>query len=199
MLSPKIQKLVDILSRYPGLGPRQATRIVFFMIREGKNEIEELVQAAKDLEDVKICPNCFFPFFGSENLCPICRDENRDKKTIAIVEKETDLVSLEESGVFKGTYFVLGELSKKGVLEPLQRLALNSLKQRIKKELGGKVKEIILCFSPSTYGNFTSSLIKEELKDYAEKITHLSQGLPTGGEIEFADKNTLKGAFENRR
>lgn len=198
-LPKEIKKLIETFSNYPGLGPRQATRIVFFIIQQGKNEIEKLNSDFKDLRNVKICPYCFFPFFSQENLCSICSDEKRDKQIIAIIEKETDLVSIEKSKIFNGCYFILGELSKKEILEPSQKLRLKSLKERIKKESGEKIKEIILCFPASTYGDFNVALVKEEIKNFVEKITHLSRGLPTGGEIEFADKETLKGAMENRK
>ena len=105
---------------------------------------------------------------------------------------------MEKTGKFNGQYLILGGLAKNGELDPKQRLRLKSLAERIKKEPGGKVKEIIIALNPTTFGDFTASLIEQELKPLAQKISHLAKGVPTGGEIEFADEETLKSALEKR-
>ncbi len=197
MLPEPIRKFIDAFSRLPSIGPRLATRLAFFLSGLDKNNLKELEDAFVGLKKIGRCPNCFFIKSGG-HLCGICADPRRDKNVIAIVEKETDLISLEKARVFRGNYLVLGELAESGTLTPVEKLRLGHLRERIKKELGGKVKEIVICLSPNTLGDFTAELIKNEFAGLTEKITRLGRGIPTGGEIEFADEETLKSALERR-
>ena len=115
-----------------------------------------------------------------------------------IVEKETDLISLENTGKFIGRYLILGPIPKTGMLEDWQKLRLQNLKTFIEKELKGRADEIVLAFNPSGIGDLHTSLIAKDLASYAKKISRLGQGLPRGGEIEFADDETLGSALERR-
>ncbi len=195
MFPDPIKNFIEIFSKLPSIGPRLATRLAFYLANSGKNEIENLEKSVGNLKKLKTCERCFFIY--TEN-CPVCSDKNRNKDIIAIVEKENDLISLEKTGKFSGQYLILGGLAKNGELDPKQKLRLKSLTERIKKEFGGQVKEIIIALSPTTFGDFTGSLIEKELKPLAYKISHLAKGVPTGGEIEFADEETLKSALEKR-
>ncbi len=198
MLPEPIKTFIQIFSTLPGIGIRQATRLAFKLINSGRNRIEETAKAISDLKYLKICSECFFvhqnPPAGG-NLCDICRNPNRHKTIIAIIEKETDLISLERTKKFKGRYLILGEFAKTGFLESAQKLRLNHLKNQIKKELG-QAEEIIIAFNPTTYGDLNFSMIAKELSPFAKKITRLGRGIPTGGEIEFADEDTLEQALE---
>lgn len=207
MLPDPIKKFVDLFAGLPGIGPRQATRLAFYIVSTGKSNIEELAKIIYGLSDIKTCSLCFTSHNyemrkecenTKNNLCPICSNPQRRKDIIAVVEKETDLISIERTKKFNGRYLVLGDLKKDGVLESAQKLRLNSLKNRIKKELGGQAGEIILAMNPTTYGDLNASLIANELKDSAKKITRLGRGIPTGGEIEFADEDTLSAALDKR-
>ncbi|MBI5401713.1 recombination protein RecR [Candidatus Wolfebacteria bacterium] len=198
MFPESIKKFIDIFSKLPSIGPRQATRLAFYMISGGKNKLEETAKAVADLKAVKICSNCFFMHSNHGNLCNICQDKNRKNDAIMIVEKETDLVSIERTKKFHGRYLVLGELAKTGVLEISQKLRLNNLKNLIKKELGGVADEIIIATNPTTYGDLNAMIIKKELEGFAKKFTRLGRGIPTGGEIEFADEETLEQALKRR-
>ncbi|MEK7086835.1 MAG: toprim domain-containing protein, partial [Patescibacteria group bacterium] len=151
-----------------------------------------------NLKTLNRCPRCFFLKEARKNLCSFCSDPKRDKNIIAVVEKETDLLSIEKTGNFQGHYLVLGELPERGILESAQKLRLQTLKERIKKELNGKAKEIIAAVNLTTFGDFTTHIIGQEFKELAEKITRLGRGIPTGGEIEFADEETLAQALERR-
>lgn len=197
MLSEPIKKFIEIFSVLPGIGIRQATRLAFKLINSGRNKIEETAEAVSDLKYLKICAQCFFVHQNKDSLCDICRDSNRRQNIIAVVEKETDLISLERTRKFKGRYLVLGELTKTGVLESVQKLRLNYLKNWIKKEFG-QAEEIIIAINPTTYGDLNASMIAKELSPFAKKITRLGRGIPTGGEIEFADEETLGQALERR-
>lgn len=198
MLPQPIKNFIDIFSQLPSIGPRQATRLAFKLISSGKNKIEETAKAIYDLKYLKICQFCFFPHFNPDNLCDICRDKNRQKNTIMIIEKETDLISLERPKKFKGRYLILGELSKSGALESGQKLRLNNLKTFIEKELNGRAEEIIVATNPTAYGDLQAMIITKEFNNLAKKITRLGRGIPTGGEIEFADEETLGQALERR-
>ena len=198
MLPDPIKKFIEIFSALPSIGPRQATRLAFKLIAGGKNKIEEISKAVSDLKNLKICSQCFFIHSNRDNLCGICSAANRQKNIIMIVEKETDLISLEKPRVFKGRYLVLGELSKTGVLDSVQKLRLNNLKSFIQKELGGKAEEIIIAVNPTAYGDLQSMIIAKELEGFSKKISRLGRGIPTGGEIEFADEETLASALERR-
>ena len=205
MLPEPIKKFIDYFSALPSLGPRQATRLAFYILRQGKTTIAELASALHGLTNIKTCSQCFFPYeiskkyIGSkENLCSICSNDARRQDIVAIVEKETDLMSLEKTKKFNGRYLVLGNLSKDGILDSDQKLRLNHLKNLLRKNFG-KAEEIIIALNPGTLGDLEASLIFQELEPFARKITRLGRGLPTGGEIEFADEDTLDGALDNRR
>ena len=198
MLPSPIEKFIEIFSKLPGIGPRQGTRLAFHFINAGKNKIDETARAINNLKSLKLCSQCFAPHLNEGSLCDICKDPRRDKKFIAIIEKETDQLSLEKTKKFRGIYLILGELVKSGVLENIQKLRLNHLKSFIEKELGGQAEEIILAINPTAYGDLNALILTQELKPFAKKITRLGQGLPRGGEIEFADEETLTSAFERR-
>jgi recombination protein RecR len=198
MFPQQIKNFIESFSGLPGIGPRQATRLAFKLISGGKNKIEELAGAIYELKNLKICLNCFFIHSSADLLCEICKNPNRRKDIIMIVEKETDLISLERPKKFNGRYLILGELSKNGILESGEKLRLNNLKNFINKELNKQAEEIIIATNPTTYGDLNASIIAKELNSFAKKITRLGRGIPTGGEIEFADEETLASALERR-
>lgn len=197
-LPEPIRKLADQLSDLPSVGPRQAVRLAFYLVAQGQNSIRELAQNLSDLQKIKTCERCFFIHQNQDSLCDICRDPKRDQNIIMVVEKETDLISLDNTGKFKGRYLILGPIPKVGLLEDWQKLRLQNLKSFIEKSLGGKAKEIILAMNPTSLGDFNAGLISKELGSVTEKISRLGRGLPTGGEIEFADDETLGGALGSR-
>jgi len=197
-LPQPIKSLIECLAELPSIGPRQATRLAFYLVNRGKNTIGELATTVHDLTKVKICERCFFVHQNQGSLCDICGDPKRKQDSIAIVEKETDLISLENTKKFSGRYVILGTIPKTGVLEDSQKLRLKNLVSFIQKDLGGKAEEIILAFNPTASGDWNATLIHKELVPYAKKISRLGRGLPTGGEIEFADDETLGNALENR-
>jgi len=199
-LPDPIKNFVDHFSKLPSIGPRQATRLSFHIINSGKSEIEGIIRSLQDLEEMSICDKCYFVFLPQDNskLCDICNDKKRNKKIIAIIEKETDLISIEKTNKFDGVYFIVGNLQKNGVLGKEQKKRLEKLKNIINKELSGQADEIIIATNPTTYGDFNAAILTKELKDLANKITRLGRGIPTGGEIEFADEETLGSALERR-
>lgn len=194
-----IQVLIDALSDLPSLGPRQASRLAFYLAENGYQKAENLLMALQSLQgNIRACSNCYFIHENPDGLCDICRDKAREQNIIMLVEKETDLISLEQARNFGGVYLVLGQIPKTGALKDWQKNRIESLKRKIENEFNGQAEEIILGISPSNIGDWNASILKRELENYAKKITRLGRGLPTGGEIEFADDQTLSGALDSR-
>ncbi len=197
-LPEPINKLKEKLAELPSIGPRQAIRLAFHLISRGENYIKNLACDIDELRRIKTCERCFFVHQNSNSLCDVCKNPARHKDVVMLVEKETDLISLESTGKFRGRYFILGPIPKTGLLEDWQKLRLQNLKSFIQKELGGKADEIILALNPTSVGDFHVSLLAKELGEFTKKISRLGRGLPTGGEIEFADDETLGNALERR-
>ena len=213
MFSPHIQKLIDIFSKFPTVGPRTAARFVFYLIKIPEGKVEELIRAIEELKaKIKICPLCFKSFEPAQipekleagkdegEFCSICQDKIRDKTLICIIEKEFDLEAIEKTGKFKGLYFILGgtisRLEKPKQKEEVEK-RIDKLIERVKKD---QIKEIILALNPTIEGQNTSLLLQRRLKNLGiKKITRLGQGLPVGGELEYADEETLSSALESRR
>lgn len=198
MLPQQIRSFIDVFAKLPSIGPRQATRLAFFLIGSGKSKINEVARAIVELASIKVCINCFFIHSNEGTLCGVCENPNRVQSTIMIVEKETDLISIERTRKFNGKYLIIGELTKGGILDATQRLRINHLKSVIEKKLDGQADEIIIATNPTTYGDLNAMVLKNELEGYAKKFTRLGRGIPTGGEIEFADEDTLEQALERR-
>lgn len=200
MLPGPIKNFVAVFAKLPSIGPRQATRLAFYIAGLGKTRINEIANAIAGLTTLTFCQRCFRTHLGqSGSLCSICSDPTRSKSLIAIVEKENDIFSLEKTRKFNGWYLLMGELQKSGELEPEQKTRLAGLKAFIKNDIGGPADEIILAINPTVYGDLNASLLKTELAGMAEKITRLGRGIPTGGEIEFADEETLSEAIDRRK
>lgn len=193
-----IKNFIDKFSRLPSIGQRQATRLAFYLSSFDEAELKNLELAIAGLRNLSHCEKCFALKNKDKKICDVCSSSERDKSVIAIIEKETDLISIEETHNYKGIYFIIGELSKRGRMENIQKLKLDYLKKRIETEFNGKAKEIILALNPNTFGDFASQLIFKELTPFALKITRLGKGIPTGGEIEFADRETLASALKGR-
>lgn len=192
MLPEPIKNLVDQLAQLPSIGPRQAIRLAFHIKNKGDDAVEQLAGSISALARLKTCPRCFLVHESgsADGLCSICQNPQRDQKLVAVVEKETDLMSLEKTQKYGGRYLILGELKKDGSLSAEQKTRLASIKD---------AEEIILGISPTTFGDLNVAFINQELKNSSKRITRLGRGLPTGGEIEFADEETLGSALENRK
>jgi len=185
------------------VGPRTAARFVFYLLKLSKEEIGNLISAvAKLKENVKLCKLCFQPFEPSTSsgqegeFCEICKNPARDKSLLCIVEKESDLVSIEKIKKYNGLYFVLGGTVSTLRKKDVEKLRLDGLKERAKKP---EIKEIIIAINPTTEGEATTLYLERLLKSLGKKITRLGRGLPIGAELEYADEETLSSALESRR
>jgi recombination protein RecR len=197
MYPKTIQKLIEIFSKFPTVGQRTATRFVFYLIKKDKNEIKELANLILELkEKVKFCRNCFKPFEGEGEICEICSDKTRNSSLLCVVEKETDLEAIEKTKKYRGIYFVLGGPIFSVKKEELKKLRIKELEERVKNK---EIKEIIIATNPTTEGEAIALFLERKLKNYGKKISRLARGLPTGGELEYADEETLGAAFEGRK
>jgi len=204
-----INKLINIFRNFPTVGPRTASRFVYYLLKLPKQDVDELIFAIHELKNkVKLCVSCFNPFEPFDTaqgrpageLCPICSDNSRNKNLLCVVEKESDLLSLENTKKFIGLYFILGGAVATMRKEDVSQLRLEELKNRVKEN---SFSEIIIALNPTPEGKATSvlieSAIKETAKPPAPKITHLAKGIPVGGELEYADEETLESALEGRK
>ena len=190
-----IQNLINEFSKLPGIGPKAAERIVFYLLEKPKQEVKTFIQALIEVKTkTKICKQCFNV---SENeLCRICSDSKRDKTIICVVENALDIIPLEKTGQFKGLYHILdGRIEPSKGITP-EKLRIKELIARVKKE---KIKEVIIATNPTTEGETTALYLVRLLKPLDIKITRIGRGLPTGANLEYADEITLSSALIGRR
>ena len=204
---PTIKKLIDLFSKFPTVGPRTAARFVFYLMGLSKEETEELVKSILVLKKkVKLCSFCFNPLESvspEDELCEICKNPSREKNLLCLVEKESDLISIEKTKKYNGLYFVLGGTVSTLKKEEIERLRVKELIERIKNPekfgVNADFKEIILALNPTTEGEATALYLERKLKDLGKKISRLGRGLPVGAELEYADEETLGSALEGRK
>jgi recombination protein RecR len=187
-------KLVEALRCLPGIGPKSAQRMVFHLLQKERSRGFHLANCLKEaMENIRHCVRC--NNYTEEELCFLCANAVRDFSILCVVETPADLSAIEQSNAFKGTYFVLmGKISPLDGLGP-EEIGLPRLKQLVLDE---NIKEIILALSPSIEGQTTTHFIERLFKNYAIKISQLAQGIPSGGELEYLDGNTISNALRNR-
>lgn len=189
-----LKRVVGLLARWPGLGEKSAARLALYLLKAPKEEVLELARALADLkENIRLCRRCFA--FADGELCPVCADPAREAGTLMVVADPEDLLAIERVGWFTGRYHVLG-----GLLSPLEGvkerdLRVTELKARVQAE---GVKEVILALNPTLEGEVTTTFLSQELKPLGVKVTRIAYGLPMGGDIKYADQQTLKEALGHR-
>ena len=205
-LPKPIKKLIDSFERLPGIGPKTAQRLTFYLLHVPDEMLDEFGQALMNLKkDTITCSVCFN--VSETDPCPICADKSRDHSVICVVEQPLDILAIEKIGKYKGVYHVLG-----GAISPLNNIGpdelnIKPLLDRVQKSIKSespKVREIILATNPNMEGEATAMFIKNELRkfqisNFKFQISRLGQGLPTGGDLEYADEVTLQRALEGRR
>jgi len=198
MFSNILKQLISQLIKWPGVGSRVATRYALYLAHLDPKERETIICSIEALGKLKLCNFCYYPFDVSnqELLCPICRDQQRQKQILCIVEKETDLNAIEETGSYRGRYFIIGPASIWFETENLKDRA-KRLIDLLKKE---EIVEIILAINPTTEGMALVDYLKKIIHRYFPdiKTTTPRQGLPRGAELEYADTETLKSALRER-
>lgn len=200
-----LDKLITYFEGFPGIGARQARRFAFHILTLRESDTEELSRLIKNLQGtVTECARChrfYAQSSGKSAMCTICLDHNRDRTKLMVVERDTDVQSIERSGVYDGLYFILG-----GTLpllsEANNKLRGAALKATVDTQLTEELSEIILAFSVNPDGEntarYTESLLKEKIEAHSLTVTQLGRGLSTGSELEYADPETIKNALRNR-
>jgi recombination protein RecR len=190
-----VQDLIDELGRMPGIGPKSAQRIAFHLLKLSKEDALRLSKAIVEVKDrVAFCGRCFNVAEGE--LCGICADDRRDRTVVCVVEEPRDLVAVEKTQEYRGSYHVL-----QGAISPIEgigpdHLRVKELLARIEPE---GIEEVILCTNPNIEGEATAMYLGRLLKPLGLHVTRIASGLPVGGDLEYADELTLGRALEGRR
>ena len=190
-----IQKLLEELERLPGIGPKSAQRIAYWILNEDRVDATRLAQAIIEVKDtVHFCSRCFN--YAQDELCDICASSKRDQNTICVVSEPRDIPPIERTGTFSGVYHVLG-----GALSPLEGIGPDDLHiaELLARLNNPSVAEVILATNPNIEGETTASYLARLIKPLGVKVSRLASGLPVGGDLEFADEVTLGRAIEARR
>jgi recombination protein RecR len=197
ILPESIQSLITALERLPGIGPKSASRLAFYLLRAPEDLAQDLAVALSDLKaKTAFCQECFNITEAGRELCDVCESQKRDGAVICVVEEALDVVALERTGGYQGKYHVL-----QGVLSPIEGIGPDDLKikQLIARVANGGIKEVILATNPSMEGDATALYLQTQLKPYRVHVTRLARGLPMGGDLEYADQNTLLRALSGRQ
>lgn len=197
LLPESIQALINSLERLPGIGPKSASRLAFYLLRAPDEISQDLSEALANLKaKTAFCQECFNITEAGRERCEICESLRRDGSLICVVEEALDVLALERTGGFQGKYHVL-----QGVLSPIEGIGPDDLKikQLIARVSSGGIKEVILATNPSMEGDATALYLRQHLEPLGVKVTRLARGLPVGGDLEYADQNTLLRALSGRQ
>jgi recombination protein RecR len=190
-----VQRLIDELARLPGIGPKSASRLTFFLLRSPDNQALDLATALQDLkEKTQLCSVCFN--ITEEDPCPICTDASRNARLLCVVEEPLDVLAIERSGAYGGRYHVLH-----GAISPVEGVGPEDLRiaELVSRVRPGEWDEIIVATNPTLEGESTALYIQRRLTDQDVRLTRLARGLPVGGDLEYTDEITLSRALEGRQ
>lgn len=197
-----LSRLAEYFGEFPGIGPRQAKRFVYFLLTRNTAVLEDMARLILDIKkSIRVCPSCFrfFPESGGNALCSICANKNRDQDELMIVSRDVDFEAIEKSKVYNGYYFILGGNIPILEKEPEKKVRLNELLKKLKDSA---FKEITLSLNANAEGEHTAeflrSFIKERLPEKHFSISVLGRGLSTGTELEYSDAETIRNALKNR-
>jgi recombination protein RecR len=194
IIPPALERLIEALSRLPGIGNKTATRLALNILRRPSSQAMELAAALNGLhQSIRLCSRCFA--FSEEDPCAICADPRRDSGLICVVEESGDLFAIEKTATFRGQYHILH-----GVLSPIDGIGPDELKikELVKRAGSGEVTEILIATSSTVPGEATASYLLDCLATAPVKLTRLACGIPMGMDIKYADKHTLARAIESR-
>lgn len=197
LLPESIQSLITALERLPGIGPKSASRLAFYLLRASEDVAQDLSSALANLKaNTAFCQECFNITEAGRELCEVCDSSKRESSLICVVEEALDVLALERTGGFHGKYHVL-----QGVLSPIEGIGPDDLKikQLVDRVARGGIKEVILATNPSMEGDTTAMYLSQQLEPMGVKVTRLARGLPVGGDLEYADQNTLLRALSGRQ
>ncbi len=195
---PSIQNLIDQFNKLPGIGPKTAEKLVFYLLKQSRSELNNFAQALEQVKEKTLtCESC--QNFSETSPCSLCSNQKRDQTTLCVVAEPQDLMAIESTGEYHGSYQILG-----GTINTLEgitpdQLKIKELLNRLIQPRTQRLKEIILGFNPDLEGETTMLYLKKILQPYKIKITRLARGLPMGSDLEYADEVTLANALKGRR
>lgn len=192
-----VERLIEAFSRLPGIGPKTASRLTYYLIRVSADESKELSEALRELkEGTTFCSNCFNITSVDLDPCEICSDHRREIKVLCVVEEPLDVLAIERTGKFSGRYHVLH-----GAISPVEGVGPEDLKidELIVRLEHDSIEEVILATNPTLEGEATAMFLKHRFEDRSMRLTRLARGLPSGGDLEYADPVTLTQALEGRQ
>ena len=195
VLPRSVQKLIDEFARLPGIGPKSASRLTFYLLRATDNQALDLSAALHELKErTQLCSVCFN--ITEDDPCPICDDDARDARLLCVVEEPLDVLAIERSRAFNGRYHVLH-----GAISPVEGIGPEDLRvgELVARVAAGDFREIILATNPTLEGESTALYLQRRLTDHKVRLTRLARGLPVGGDLEYTDEITLRRAFEGRQ
>ncbi|MGZ9234722.1 MAG: recombination mediator RecR [Anaerolineales bacterium] len=197
LLPQSLQSLINALERLPGIGPKSASRLAFYFLRAPEEVSQDLSSALANLKaNTTLCQECFNITDAGREQCEICESSQRDGSLVCVVEEALDVLALERTAGYQGKYHVL-----QGVLSPIDGIGPEDLKvkQLISRVAQGEIQEVILATNPSMEGDATALYLQQHLEPLGVKVTRLARGLPVGGDLEYADQNTLLRALSGRQ
>ncbi|MCJ7702303.1 MAG: recombination mediator RecR [Anaerolineales bacterium] len=197
LLPAPIQNLIDALSRLPGIGPKTASRLTFYMLRAPESLSLDLGAALQTLKSgTSFCKTCYNITSADRDECEVCTSTERDQAFLCVVEEPLDVIALERTGGFRGRYHVLH-----GTLSPIEGIGPEDLKiaELLRRVQTENIREIILATNPSLDGDATAMYLHQRLGPFNLQVTRLARGLPVGGDLEYADQNTLLRALAGRQ
>lgn len=191
--SVSMEKAISELTKLPGIGRKSAQRLVFYLLKLPKHEVQQLSDALYAIkEKVNLCTICYN--ITEADPCYICQSDKRDRTTLCVVEEANDVLALEKTGEYKGLFHVLG-----GALSPLEGIGPDDLRvKELMSRLNGSIQEIIIATNPNTEGEATALYLEKLIRPLNTKVTRIALGLPVGGDLEYADEITLTKALEGR-
>lgn len=195
ILPRSVQRLIDELARLPGIGPKSASRLTFYLLRSPDNQALDLASALHDLkEKTQLCSVCFN--ITEQDPCPICSDSSRNQRLLCVVEEPLDVLAIERSGAYGGRYHVLH-----GAISPVEGIGPEDLRigELVARIQPGVFDELIVATNPTLEGESTALYIQRRLTDTDVRLTRLARGLPVGGDLEYTDEITLSRALEGRQ
>ena len=190
-----VENLINEFRKLPGIGPKSAKRIVFFLLKLSHSDIVKFSRNLIEMkEKVKFCSKCYS--LTEEDICHICRDQSRDRKKICIVEEVSDVIIIEKTGEYKGLYHILG-----GLLSPIENVGPDEIRvpRLLERVKANNIEEVIIALNPTVEGESTAVYLKKILVPFGVKVTKLASGLPVGGDLEYADEITIGRAISDRR
>jgi recombination protein RecR len=192
---PSVTRLIEVLSELPGIGPKTASRLTYFLLRGQPDLPVRLAEALRDLKErTRLCSVCHN--ITEEDPCPICSDPARDRSLICVLEEPLDVLAIERTEQYRGLYHVLH-----GALSPMEGVFAENLHiaELVRRVQEGQVREVILATNPTSEGDYTAAYLLSTLRPLGVRVTRLGRGLPVGGDLEYADQVTLANALEGRR